>query len=33
MLAYEKTFTDKDTTMILSPESDFFSYFGSQQGK
>jgi len=33
MLAYEKTFTDKDTTMILSPESDFFSYFGSQKGK
>ena len=32
MLAYEKTFTDKDTTMILSPESDFFSYFGSQKG-
>ena len=33
MLAYEKTFTDNETTMILSPESDFFSYFGSQKGK
>jgi hypothetical protein len=22
-----------DTTMILSPESDFFRYFGNSQGK
>ena len=33
MLAYEKTFTGDDTTMILSPDSDFFSYFGVQKGK
>ena len=33
MQAYEKTFVDKDTTMILSPESDFFSYFGDKKGK
>ena len=33
MQAYEKTFVDKDTTMILSPESDFFSFFGDKKGK
>tara|TARA_B100000965_G_C19555506_1_gene741985 strand:+ start:254 stop:1123 length:870 start_codon:yes stop_codon:yes gene_type:complete len=33
MQAYEKTFIDKDTTMILSPESDFFSFFGNKKGK
>ena len=33
MQAYEKTFVDKDTTMILSPESEFFSYFGDKKGK
>ena len=33
MLAYEKTFSGDDTTMILSPDSDFFSYFGVQKGK
>ena len=33
MQAYEKTFVDKDTTMILSPESEFFSFFGDKKGK
>ena len=32
MQAYEKTFVDKDTTMILSPESEFFNYFGDKKG-
>ena len=32
MQAYEKTFVDKDTTMILSPESEFFSFFGDKKG-
>ena len=32
MLAYENTFSDQNTTMILSPDSDFFSYFGKQKG-
>jgi membrane protease subunit HflC len=33
MLAYENTFSDEGTTMLLSPDSDFFSYFGNQSGK
>jgi membrane protease subunit HflC len=33
MLAYENTFTDDGTTMLLSPDSDFFSFFGNQSGK
>jgi len=33
MLAYENTFTDEGTTMLLSPDSDFFSFFGNQSGK
>ena len=33
MQAYEKTFVDKDTTMILSPESEFFRFFGDKNGK
>ena len=33
MLAYENTFSDDGTTMLLSPDSDFFSYFGNQSGK
>ena len=33
MLAYEKTFVDDGTTMLLSPDSDFFSFFGNQGGK
>ena len=33
MQAYEKTFIDKDTTMILSPESEFFRFFGDKNGK
>jgi membrane protease subunit HflC len=27
MLAYESAFADKSTTMVLSPDSDFFKYF------
>jgi len=30
MQAYREAISDDDTTMILSPESDFFRYFGSQ---
>ena len=33
MLAYENTFVDDGTTMLLSPDSDFFSFFGNQGGK
>ena len=33
MLAYENTFVDDGTTMLLSPDSDFFSFFGNQSGK
>ena len=33
MLAYENTFSDDSTTMLLSPDSDFFSYFGNQGDK
>ena len=33
MLAYENTFSDDGTTMLLSPDSDFFSYFGDKGGK
>ena len=33
MLAYENTFVDDGTTMLLSPDSDFFSFFGEQGGK
>ena len=33
MLAYENTFSNDGTTMLLSPDSDFFSYFGNQSGK
>ena len=32
MQAYEKTFVDKDTTMILSPESEFFNFFSDKKG-
>ena len=32
MLAYENTFSDDGTTMLLSPDSDFFSFFGNQSG-
>ena len=32
MQAYEKTFVDKDTTMILSPESEFFNFFSEKKG-
>jgi membrane protease subunit HflC len=27
MLAYRKAMTDSDTTLVLSPDSDFFRYF------
>ncbi|MBE7637890.1 protease modulator HflC [Sneathiella sp. P13V-1] len=30
MQAYREAISDDDTTMILSPDSDFFRYFGSQ---
>ncbi len=33
MEAYKKALSDPETTLILSPESDFFRYFDSQQGK
>jgi membrane protease subunit HflC len=33
MLAYENTFSNDGTTMLLSPDSDFFSFFGNQSGK
>jgi membrane protease subunit HflC len=33
MLAYENTFSDEGTTMLLSPDSDFFSFFGNQDGR
>jgi membrane protease subunit HflC len=33
MLAYENTFSNDGTTMLLSPDSDFFSYFGNQSGE
>ena len=28
-----KTFVNNETTMILSPESEFFSFFGDKKGK
>ncbi|MCK5423966.1 MAG: protease modulator HflC [Emcibacter sp.] len=33
MLAYNVAFREKNTTMILSPNSDFFKYFGDMTGK
>ena len=33
MQAYMESLSKNDTTMILSPESDFFRYFGNAQGK
>lgn len=30
MQAYAKSLADKDTTLVLNPNSDFFKYFGSQ---
>lgn len=32
MLAYEVAFQERNTTMILSPTSDFFKYFGNKLG-
>ncbi len=33
MIAYREAFKARNTTMILSPESDFFKYFGDMDGK
>ncbi len=33
MQAYSKALSDGDTTMVLSPKSDFFEFFGNAQGK
>ena len=33
MQAYMESLDNSDTTMILSPESDFFRYFGNANGK
>lgn len=30
MLAYQKSLANRDTTIVLSPDSDFFKYFGTQ---
>ena len=30
--AYRETFAEEGTTMLLSPESDFFRYFGDVNG-
>ncbi|MCK4939033.1 MAG: protease modulator HflC, partial [Rhodospirillaceae bacterium] len=33
MKAYRSSLAGKDTNLILSPDSDFFRFFGSQLGK
>jgi membrane protease subunit HflC len=33
MQAYSKALTEGDTTMVLSPKSDFFEFFGNAEGK
>ncbi|MCK5546329.1 MAG: protease modulator HflC, partial [Rhodospirillaceae bacterium] len=33
MKAYRSALTGKDTSMVLSPDSDFFRFFGNQLGK
>lgn len=33
MLAYKKALEGSDTTMVLSPDSEFFNFFGSDAGK
>ncbi|PCI43552.1 MAG: HflC protein [Alphaproteobacteria bacterium] len=33
MIAYNVAFKEKNTTMVLSPTSDFFKYFGDMTGK
>ncbi|VAV91417.1 HflC protein, partial [hydrothermal vent metagenome] len=33
MEAYEKALANGNTSMVLSPDSEFFRYFGSQKGK
>ena len=32
MQAYSKALTEGDTTMVLSPKSDFFEFFGNAEG-
>jgi hypothetical protein len=32
MEAYRKSFSGDDTTMVLSPESEFFDFFGDARG-
>ncbi len=33
MQAYSRALTEGDTTMVLSPKSDFFEFFGNAEGK
>jgi len=33
MQAYRKTFTEQGTSLVLSPDSEFFRYFGSKSGE
>jgi membrane protease subunit HflC len=33
MQAYRTALNDNDTTMVLSPDNEFFKYFGNDQGK
>jgi len=33
MIAYKLAFSQRNTTMVLSPESDFFKYFGNMAGQ
>lgn len=33
MIAYNEAFKDNNTTMVLSPNGDFFKYFGDMKGK
>lgn len=33
MQAYRKSLNEDDTTMVLSPDNDFFRYFGDDEGK
>ena len=32
MQAYSRALTEGDTTMVLSPKSDFFEFFGNAEG-
>jgi hypothetical protein len=33
MQAYRKTFTDDGTSLVISPDSEFFRYFGYKSGE